>query len=259
MYDCLVVNTDRDITIVTLNRPEKSNALNGQMVKELSLVLDQCAIDPATRIVMINGKGKHFCAGADIAWMQQMSDASFDENFEDAERLAALLYQLYTFPKPTLLLAHGASFGGALGLISACDIALASDDVIFSFSEVKMGLTPSTISPYVIAAIGERAAHYYFLTGARFGAADAYRLGLIHRVVSSADLQTEGMNLANELLQGSPHAVSEVKYLIQHVAKELITPELGRKTAEHLARVRTAPDARLGLKAFIEKRPPVWR
>lgn len=258
MANLLHVSHVDAVAIMTLNRPEKRNALNGELIRELSIALHQAADDERVRVVLLNGQGEHFCAGADIAWMQQVASGSFNENYDDAQLLADLLYQLYSFPKPTLVLAHGATLGGGLGLLAASDIALASEQASFGFSEVKIGITPSTISPYVITAIGERAAHYYFLTGERFNAETAQRIGLVHQLVKPELLLETGIELAQRLLQNSPHALMVAKQLIRHVAKERITPELAQKTAEHLANLRTTEEAREGLRAFLEKRSPNW-
>jgi methylglutaconyl-CoA hydratase len=168
------------------------------------------------------------------------------------------MYQLYTFPQPTIVLAHGSTLGGGLGLLATCDIALAADNAAFGFSEVKIGITPSTISPYVIAAIGQRAASYYFLTGSRFDASEAHRIGLVHQVTDVDALFRTGHALAKTLAMNSPKAMHAAKELIHHIAHHAITPDLGQKTAEHLANIRTSPQAKEGLQAFLEKRAPVW-
>ena len=254
----LLVSVSHHIATITLNRPEKRNAMNGPLIQELMQALQVLAADDDVRVVMMNGHGEHFCAGADIAWMQQIASGSYNENYDDAQCLADLLFQLYSFPKPTIVLAHGATLGGGLGLLCACDIAIASSNASFGFSEVKIGITPSTISPYVIAVIGERAAHYYFLTGERFGAEIAQRIGLIHQMTSQDALLSTGIMLAECLLQNSPYALMAAKQLIRYVAKEKISADLAQKTAEHLANLRTTPEAQEGLRAFLEKRSPNW-
>lgn len=243
---------------LTLNRPDKRNAMHGPMIEEILKGLHILAQEDAVRVVVINGNGENFCAGGDIAWMQKMALASEQENVEDAELLAEMVYQLYAFPKPTIALVHGATMGGGMGLVSACDIAIASQDSHFSLSEVKIGITPSVISPYVIGAIGERNAHYYFLTGERFGAEVARQIGLVHQVVESSALMSVGVELATNMLKNSPNAMFEAKFLLKHVAKKEITEELIQQTAAHLADMRRTDEAQEGLKAFVEKRTPVW-
>lgn len=256
-YEFILVSQVERVGIITLNRPEKRNAMHRPLITELFSALNQFA-DGDTRVVIIHGNGDCFCAGGDIAWMQKIATGSEDENYDDAQLLADLLYQLYTFPKPIIVLAHGATMGGGLGLIAAADIAVATKSSNFSFSEVKIGITPSMISPYVIAAMGERAAHYYFLTGDRFNADEAHRLGLIHVLTDDDALMSVGMTLANTLIQNSPKALRAAKQLIQHVAKEHITVALAQETAEHLAELRATPEAQEGLRAFLEKRKAKW-
>lgn len=256
--DIILISKSQGIATLTLNRPDKRNAMNAELIRALSHALQDCADDKAVRVVMITGNGEHFCAGADIAWMQKIAIASQDENYDDAQLLADLMYQLHHFPKPTLVLAQGTTLGGGLGLLSACDIALAADNAIFGFSEVKIGIAPSIVSPYVIAAIGERAARYYFLTGERFDAKNAYRIGLVHQVTEAGALLTTGEKLAHTLLENSPHAMGAAKQLIRYVTAHEISENLSQKTAEHLAEMRATAEAQEGLKAFLEKRKPKW-
>ena len=259
MSEFILTTRENGIATVTLNRPDKRNAMNGKMVKEIFHALEQFRNDNDSRVIMIKGNGEHFCAGADINWMQHIASESYDANYDDAQALADLMFQLYTYSKPTIVLAHGATLGGGLGLLAACDIALVGSSTSFGFSEVKIGITPSIISPYVVAAIGERAAHYYFLTGARFDAEEAQRIGLAHQVIEDNKLAQAGADIANLLLQNSPHALTAAKQLIRYVAKEKITAELAQKTAEHLSNLRTTPEAQEGLRAFMEKRTPQWK
>jgi methylglutaconyl-CoA hydratase len=245
------------MAIITLNRPDKRNAMHGPMILELLAALKLFADHPS-RVLLIHGNGENFCAGGDIAFMQKMAEESDDGNYADAKLLADMLYQLYLFPKPTIVLAHGATLGGGLGLLTAADIAIAANNASFGLPEVKIGLAPSMISPYVIAAMGERMAHYYFLTGERFSAEEAHRLGLIHRVVEAEALLSTGMMIAETLLENSPLALRSAKELIHAVAKHEMTAELAQKTAKHLAALRVTPEAQEGLHAFLEKRKPRW-
>jgi methylglutaconyl-CoA hydratase len=254
----ILVSIPQDIVTITLNRPEKRNAMDGFLVQELTDALTKIAAEKKVRVLILNANGENFCAGADIQWMQQIAQGSDENNKADALQLAALMRMIYRFPKPVIVLAHGATLGGGLGLLAASDIAIAADNASFSFSEVKMGITPSVISPYVLAAIGERAARYYFLTAERFGAEEAQRLGLVHRVVHAEALQSTGIQLAETILKNSSSACSEAKRLIQHVSHRELTDDLMHFTADHLATLRTSAEAREGLQAFIEKRLPKW-
>lgn len=255
----LISISSEGIATITLNRTEKRNALDGPLVALLTKALHDLSCDPAVRVLLIRGNGCHFCAGADIAWMTKMTAASTHENQNDAEQLSNLLFQLYHFPKPTIALAQGTTLGGGLGLLAAADIALASETADFGFSEVKLGLAPFVISPYIIAIIGERAAHYYFLSGERFSSQQACELGLIHRLTPETDLCNAGLRLANALLENSPSAMSAIKKLIKSVSRQTITPELMHETAKKLADLRQSPEAKEGLNAFLEKRKPHWR
>ena len=257
--ESIIISITDAIATITLNRSEKRNAMNGQMIQALSNALHDLSSADDVRVLLIHGSGEHFCAGADIDWMQKIAAGSYNDNYDDAQYLSDLMYQLYSFPKPTIVLAQGATLGGGLGLLSACDIAIAAKNAIFGFSEVKIGITPSTISPYVIAAIGERMAHYYFLTGERFGTESANQMGLIHQITENDALFNTGLSIANVLLKNGPKALIAAKQLIRHVAREKITEELAQKTAEHLANLRSSPEAQEGLLSFIEKREPTWR
>lgn len=255
----IVTTTVNAITMISLNRPEKRNAMHADLIHELHATLTQLEADQQTRVVMINGNGEHFCAGADIAWMQKIALGSYKENYDDAQLIADLMQQLYTYTKPTIVLAHGATMGGGLGLLASCDIALAATNAVFGFSEVKIGLAPSTISPYVIAAIGERMARYYFLTGEKFDAKTAHQIGLVHHIEEADSLVQLGMTIAQNLLQNGPIAMTAVKQLIRHVSKHEINSDLAQKTAEHLAHLRASPEGQEGLRSFVEKRPANWQ
>jgi methylglutaconyl-CoA hydratase len=254
----ILKKTINGMTSITLNRPEKRNALNAQMIDELLIVLNETANDGETRVLIMSGNGEHFCAGADMAYMEQLGQCTEAENRADAEKIAMLMKQLYVFPHPTILLAHGATMGGGLGLLAASDIAIGAKNAVFSFSEVKIGLAPSTISPYVVAAIGERMARYYFLTGERFGADIAHRIGLLHEVTEPDALTSVGITVAEKLLQNSPYAMSAVKKLIP-LLQQPMSDELSQMTIDHLAKLRASAQAQEGLRAFLEKRTPTWK
>ena len=255
----IVTHPDKEIGLLTLNRPEKRNALDGVMIHEWITVLQKMAKDKKIRVVILAGNGEHFCAGADIAWMQKMAKSTHVENVQDAMQLAILLKTIYTFPKPIIGLVQGAVMGGGLGVIACCDIVLAADNAVFCFSEAKMGLTPSVISPYVIPVIGERAARYYYLTAEKFAVQQALELKLIQQIVTPVKLSATGLTLARTLLQNSPHALIEAKKLIRYIAAEKFSDKLIQFTAEHLADMRVFDDAKEGLNAFLEKRAPVWK
>lgn len=258
MSEFILVSTAAGIATITLNRPEKRNALHAQLIEELSAALKTVAADDETRLVLLTGKGTAFCAGGDIAWMQKMGCASLEENERDAQGLADLLYQLYTLPKPTIALAQGACLGGGVGLLAATDMVIAASDAHFALPEVKIGITPSMISPYVVAAIGARQAHYYFLSGDAFSAAEAHRLGLVHQLCDAEALMSAGVTLATTVSQHSRAALRAAKQLIRHVANKDITERLAQETAEHLAALRSTAEAQEGLRAYLEKRQARW-
>jgi methylglutaconyl-CoA hydratase len=254
MTNNLLVSEREGIVTLTLNRPEKRNALDGKLIHALLQALQDAANKDTTRLLLIQGNGEHFCAGADIEWMLKISKAEKQDNINDACELASLVYELYNFPRPTIAIAHGMTLGGGLGLLSACDIALAAQTARFGFSEVKIGLIPSIISPYVVSAIGERQALYYFLTAKQFDSQEAASLGLIHQLVGNETYQAEGLAFAHSLLEFGPNALLAAKKLIRYIAKEKITEPLTQELAVQLAHLRTTPEAQEGLTAFLEKR-----
>lgn len=256
--ELIIIEKTGQIALLTLNRPEKRNAMNGRLIAEFLIAIKQLAVDPSIRVVIIHGNGEHFCAGGDIHWMHAVTSDSDLKNQADAHVLADLLYQLYHFPRPIIGLAHGATMGGGIGILSVCDIVIASKMAHFAFSEVKLGLTPSTISPYVIAAIGARRAQYYFLTGDVFHADEAYNIGLVHQLTEEKALFSTAATIAKRLLLNGPNALTTVKSLIRQLANEKITPILSEQSAMHLAQLRASPEAQEGLKAFMEKRIPKW-
>lgn len=258
-YEFISVRTEQQLATISLNRPDKRNAMHGPMIAELIQALQQLATQADVVALAIRGHGEHFCAGADIHWMQQISAGSHEQNYDDAQYIADLMYALYEFPKPTVAIVQGAAMGGGLGMIAACDMAIAADNAVFAFSEVKIGIAPSIISPYVVAAIGEREAHYYFLTGEKFNAFTAQQIGLIHHVAPCGDITTAAKKITDTLCQNSPHAMKEIKQLLRGIAKEKISEALSQKTAEHLATMRVSVQAKEGLLAFNEKRTPVWK
>jgi methylglutaconyl-CoA hydratase len=236
----IAVEHQGPVGLVTLNRPERHNAFDDAMIAELTEALRAMEADESVRIVVLSGAGPSFSAGADLNWMKRMGGFSLDEN----RRVARV---------------HGAAYGGGVGLVACCDIACATQQTMFAFTEAKLGLTPAVISPYVVAAIGERFARRYFLTGERFEAADAWRLGLIHEMtLDEASLDEKVGEIVDALLVCGPVAQREAKELIRAVANRPVTSELIQDTAERIAKLRASPEGREGVAAFLEKRKPSW-
>ncbi len=249
---------EKYIATVTLNRPLIHNAIDDQLIHELMGVFRDLEQKPQVRAVMLTASGPSFCAGADLQWMKRMAAASQDENLRDAEQLAGVMRRLNIFPRPTIALVQGAAYGGGVGLGAACDVAVASEGATFSLSEVKLGLIPSVISPYVVAAMGARAARRYVLTGERFGSAEALRFGLVHEVVPADHLLRTADRIVAALLEGGPRAQVEAKKLVFDVAGKPIEPALIDETARRIASLRASPEGKEGVAAFLEKRKPNW-
>lgn len=250
---------DNGICSLTLNRPEVHNAFNEVMIAEITEALVSLEFNPQVRMIAVRGAGKSFCAGADINWMRRMADYDEDQNYEDASLMSDMMDRLYRFPKPTLAHVHGAVFGGGVGLVACCDIAIASENTVFSLSEVKIGLIPSVISPYVVEAIGTRNARRYFLSGERFDATAARHLSLIHECCGDSELSALERTITNELLQSAPGAQSIAKAQLQNVVANHINPEIRRQTVRMIAKVRASDEGREGASSFLEKRLPSWR
>jgi methylglutaconyl-CoA hydratase len=243
---------------ITLNRPEMHNAFDDTLIIALTEELNRLDRDSSVRVVMLAARGKSFSSGADLNWMRRMADYSFVENLTDATTLAELMKTLANLSKPTIALVQGAAIGGGVGLVACCDIALATEDAIFCLSEVKLGLIPAVISPYVAAAIGSRATRRYFLTAERFDAGEAYRLGLVHEVVRPEELAGRADRLSHQLLLNGPYAMASVKALVAEVALSYLDDDLIADTAERIAEIRASDEGREGLSAYLEKRKPNW-
>ena len=255
----LAIERQGPIGLVTLNRPERHNAFDDALILELTEALRTMEADEAVRIVVLAGAGPSFCAGADLNWMKRMAGYSKDENLRDAMQLGALMRTLNHLRKPTIARVHGAAFGGGVGLVACCDIAIGSHAATFALSEVKLGLIPAVISPYVVAAIGERYARRYFVTGERFDSGEAWRLGLIHDVAPDDNEMDGRLNdIVDAMLACGPVAQRESKELIRAVAGRPVTSELIQDTAERIARLRASPEGREGVAAFLEKRRASW-
>jgi methylglutaconyl-CoA hydratase len=257
-YATLAVAVGAGIAVVTLNRPEVHNAFNETLIAELTAVLHGLGTNPAARAVVLIGAGASFCAGADLNWMKKMAAFSRAQNLADAKALAAMLTTLNELPKPTIARVHGAAFGGGIGLIACCDIAIGTPDAVFALSEARLGLIPATISPYVVEAIGARAARRLFLTAERFTAAEAFRLGLLHDLAVPAELDERIDDVLGLLLKAGPEAQSECKTLLRAVAHRPIDAALIADTAERIATVRASAEGKEGVAAFLAKRSAAW-
>jgi methylglutaconyl-CoA hydratase len=253
--DSLLSRVDADGTgWLTLNRPELHNAFDDTLIARITEALRAFERDELVRAVAIDANGKSFSAGADLNWMRRMAGYTFDENVADAMRLAEMLATLSRLCKPTLAVVQGPALGGGAGLVAACDLAIAAETARFAFTEVRFGLLPATISPHVIAAIGRRQATRYLLTAEVFSAAEALRIGLVHRVVPAADLAAAAGAMLGDLAAGGPEALAAVKDLIRAVAGRPLDRTLMEDTAERIARARTTDEARARIAAFLEKR-----
>lgn len=249
------------LATLTLDRPEARNALSGELVVRLTDALAGLADDGSVRIVALTGAGNLFCAGADIGEMRAAGMASPEQNEADSRRFATMLERLENQPQPTMAIVNGAAYGGALGLIAACDIALAADNAHFALSEVRLGLIPAMISPFVIRAIGARQAHRWFLTGETMDAATALRIGLVHETADIAALPEAAGRLVDALLAGGPQAQIAIKQLLRHVTGRGVSGDQSMlaDTAHWIARIRAGAEAAEGLTAFLEKRRARWR
>jgi methylglutaconyl-CoA hydratase len=258
-YKNLLTEVDRGVGIVTLNRADRHNAFDDAAIVELIHAVAALESDPAVRLIVIGSVGKSFCAGADLNWMQRVAGYGPEENLRDARALAEMLRRIAQCPKPVIARVQGAAYGGGVGLIAACDIAIATFDAQFALTEVKLGIIPSAISPHVIAAVGERHARRYMLTAERFSASEAYRIGLVHEIVADDAALDEAIgDLVEALLMNGPAALAECKQLIGAVANRPLTAELVEDTAQRIARVRATPEAQEGMAAFLAKRKPNW-
>ena len=258
-YTYITYTTDaRNTATITLNRPDKHNAFNEDYIVELSAALDDIRNDDQCRLMVLRSSGRNFSAGADLDWMKRMAGYTRAENVRDANALAELLYKLNFLPVPTIARVQGAAMGGGCGLVSCCDIALAAANAVFAFSEVKLGLIPATISPYVIRAIGEKQARRYFLTAERFDANKALEIGLVSGVMDESKLDEAVEKAIDLILANSPEAVKAAKQLVFDVAGKQVTRELLQQTSEGIADIRASEEGKEGLSAFLEKRKPAW-
>lgn len=255
----VLTEIDGPLAIITLNRPEKHNAFDDTFIAELTHHLEAVNLRLDVRVVVISASGKSFSAGADLNWMKRVAAYSHADNERDAMGLAKLMKTLHGMVKPTIARVHGPAFGGGVGLVACCDMAVGTHDAAFCLSEVKLGLIPAVISPYVIVAIGQRAARRYFLTAERFDAGEAFRLGLLTDITNSEDELDEKIErLINALLVAGPESIHEAKQLIGAVANRAIDDTLIADTAARIARVRVSAEGQEGLRAFLAKRDAAW-
>ena len=257
-YQTLETQLSHGIAVIWLNRPDIRNAMSDTLIAELTDAFTAAAEDEDVRAVVLAGNGKAFCAGADLNWMQRAAGYTHEQNLADAQRLAALLETIATCPKPTVARVHGPAYAGGMGLVAACDVAIASIEATFCLSEVKLGLIPATISPYVIRAMGPRAARRWFLSGEVFDAAEAYRIGFVHDLCPPEELDGAVNALLGQFMLASPQALAACKRLIDDVAGRPVDAALIDDTARRIADARTSDDGREGLASFLEKRKPRW-
>ena len=258
MTQALNVAVNDRIARITLTRPEVRNAFNDEVIQQLKAAFESVGENSDVRAVVLAAEGPAFCAGADLNWMRRMADYTRDENLADAGQLAAMLKAIYECPKPTIAAVQGDVFAGGMGLVAACDMAVSVRTATYCLSEVKLGLIPATISPYVIRAMGARAAHRYFLTAERFSAEEAHRIGFVHELVDTDALDAKVAELAAALVSASPAAVRACKRLVQDVAEREIDEALIAATVEGIADIRASDEGREGVASFLQKRKPAW-
>jgi len=254
----LLVDKKDGVARVTLNRPEVRNAFDDALISRLTEVFLDIEKDKGIRVLVLAGNGPAFCAGADLNWMKRMAGYGYKENLADARALADMLATLDRLPKPTIARVHGPAFAGGTGLVAACDISVGTPEAKFCFSEAKLGLSPATISPHVIRAIGERAARRYFLTAEVFDAHEAERIGLLSLVVEKDSLDKSVDDLLAHLLAGGPEAMKQIKDLIRTVSSRSVDDALVAETAKRIAEIRVSPEGKEGIASFLEKRKPAW-
>ena len=251
--DHVLTTTDEQVRWITLNRVEKHNAFDERLLQTLCIAIQEAEADDQVRVIILNAQGKHFSAGADLQWMQRMVNFSAEENEQDAMILAQTLHTLYQCAKPTIAMAQGSALGGGVGLVAACDIAIASEQAQFSFSEVKLGLIPAVISPYVIRAIGDRMAAWLFMTAEVLDAAKAQAIQLIHHCVAHDTLRETTTHIAKQMAQWPKQAVLDAKALVRQVNHQPINQQLLTQTAKLIAQKRVSTEAQHALHAFLHK------
>jgi methylglutaconyl-CoA hydratase len=257
-YKTIGITIEKAVSTIWLNRPEVRNAFNAAMVAEITRAIGDLSHDRSVRVIAIRGRGKVFCAGADLNWMREATKYQRKDNYREALELSRCFHKIYTCPKPVIALVHGASTGGANGLVAAADFAITTDDAIFSLSEVKIGLVPAVISPYIIKRIGEYPARELMLTARRITGKEAAKRGLVNISCPAEDLENEQANLTGQLLEGGPAALRITKELINDVCNNISLTEAVEKTAGIIADIRTTAEGQEGMASFLEKRKPRW-
>lgn len=257
-YATLLLERTGHTATVTLNRPDVRNAFNENTIAEITRAFRELGADDTVRAIVLAANGPAFCAGADLNWMKKMADYSHAENLGDALQLAAMLRTIYACPQPVVAQVQGDCYAGGMGLVAACDIVVAVENAHFCLSEVKLGLTPATISPYVVKAMGEQAARRYFLTAERFTAHEAQRIGFAHEVVAAGALDEKVADIVQALVSNSPAAVRQAKALVRDVAGRVVDDALIDDTAQRIAQVRASEQGKEGVRSFLEKRKPAW-
>jgi methylglutaconyl-CoA hydratase len=257
-YQTLELETHGDVAVIWMNRPEVRNAFNEIMIDELSQAFKSLESDAAIRAIVLAGRGPSFCAGADLNWMKKMAGYSSEQNYEDALGLATMLNTVYTLKKPTIARVHGHAYAGGMGLVAACDVAVAAFEAEFCLSEVRIGLIPATIGPYVVAAMGARASHRYMLSAERFTAAEAYRLGFVHEIAPAENVDEKIDELLVHFVRGGSAAHAGTKSLIDVITASPLDQTLIEETATRIAKIRVSDEGKEGIRSFLEKRKPKW-
>lgn len=257
-YQTLQLQSDNRVATLTLNRPDVRNAFNETTIDEITRAFQEIGNDDAIRAIVLAATGPAFCAGADLNWMKKMAAYTHAQNHADALRLAQMLRAIYLCPKPVVARIQGDCYAGGMGLVAACDIVVAVPEAHFCLSEVKLGLIPATISPYIIKAMGENAARRYFLTAERFNAQEAHRIGFVHEIAPAGELDARVADIVKALVSNSPNAVKQAKSLVREVAGRALTDQLVTDTAQQIAQIRASDEGREGVQSFLEKRKPGW-
>ena len=256
--DIIVTKSKNGVGRITLNRADLHNAFDDKVIKQLTDAIVEIDKDDKFRLLVLDAKGKSFSAGADLNWMKRMAEYSWEENYQDSLKLAGLMQALYECSKTTIAIVQGAAYGGGVGLVACCDIVLASDKALFCLSEVKLGLIPSVISPYVVKAIGERNSKRYFVTAEKFDVKEALNIQLVHKIYPMAELKDSSDDYINRILANGPNAMYHAKGLVNYVNNKKITEELVLETAQRISDIRASVEGKEGISAFLEKRPAHW-